>query len=444
METENDAPDASADPLEQAVDTMLGSSEGEVLGESENRAESESSSESEHPAYDFVIDLGSDNTHANVIRMVGASRRVLELGPATGYMTEILSANDCSVVGIEIDADMAQQAARFCERVIVGNLDELDLKAELGDERFDVIVAADVLEHLKDPLGMLRRLRPFLAPEGFFVVSLPNIAHAGVRLALLQGRFEYRDLGLLDRTHLRFFTHATITEMFDEAELAIVELHRQEAPVATADVQVDMDAVSEDLVRSLEADSEARTYQFVVKAMPLAVPGLREVQHRMHALAEAKDVASRARDVASRARDVAEHQLGIVLPRTRELEDELRVILGREAQLTASLIEAHDQVLRRDEEIERLQDELRDVISVRDRVEELDVHSKRQADQLTDQVAARDESIVQLRLRLDRILNSPPARIWARVGRLPLLRSVVAKRTAGYQSALRQAEHSEG
>ena len=436
MKIENDAPDAPADPPARAVDTVLGSSKVGKPGEPEDRVENEPSIESEHPAYDFVVDLDSDNTHANVIRMVGASRRVLELGPATGYMTEILRANDCAVVGIEIDAEMAKQAARFCERVIVGDLDELDLEAELGDERFDVIVAADVLEHLKDPLDALRRLRPFLAPEGFFVVSLPNIAHAGVRLALLQGRFEYRDLGLLDRTHLRFFTHATITEMFDEAELAVVELHRQEAPVATADVQVDMDAVPQDLVRSLEADSEARTYQFVVKAMPLTVPGLREVQHRLHALAEAKDV-------AGRAKDAAEHQLGVVLPRTRELEDELRVILGREAQLTASLIETHDQVLRRDEEIERLQEELRDVMSARDRVEELEAHSKRQVTELTDRVAVQGESIVQLRLRLDRILNSPPARIWARVGRLPLLRSVVAKRTAGYRSALRQAEHAE-
>lgn len=387
-------------------------------------------------AYEFSIDASSDNTHANVIRMVGSSHRVLELGPATGYMTEMLRANDCSVVGIEIDPDMARQAAQFCERVIVGDLDELDFQSELGEERFDVIVAADVLEHLKDPLGVLRRLRSLLSPEGFFVVSLPNIAHAGVRLALLQGRFEYRDLGLLDRTHLRFFTHESIAEMFDEAELAVVELHRQEAPITIGDVQVDIDAVPEELIRGLEADPEARTYQFVIKALPLELPGLRELQRRLYANAEAKDA--------------AEHRLAVAQPRLRELEDALTSIASREAQLTASLIDAHDQVLRRDEEVERLQDKLRGMSSAADRAKELEAQMDRQVAQAAAdsehqaaQIAARDEQIVRLRLRLERILNSPPARVWARVGRLPLLRSIVAKRTSGYERALQRHEHPD-
>jgi 2-polyprenyl-3-methyl-5-hydroxy-6-metoxy-1,4-benzoquinol methylase len=405
-------------------------------------------------AYEFSIDASSDNTHANVIRMVGSSHRVLELGPATGYMTEMLRANDCSVVGIEIDPDMARQAAQFCERVIVGDLDELDFQSELGEERFDVIVAADVLEHLKDPLGVLRRLRSLLSPEGFFVVSLPNIAHAGVRLALLQGRFEYRDLGLLDRTHLRFFTHESIAEMFDEAELAVVELHRQEAPITISDVQVDIDAVPEELIRGLEADPEARTYQFVIKALPLELPGLRELQRRLYANAEAKDAAEHRLAVAQprlrELEDAAEHRLAVAQPRLRELEDALTSIAGREAQLTASLIDAHDQVLRRDEEVERLQDKLRGMSSAADRVKELEAQMDRQVAQAAAdserqaaQIAARDEQIVRLRLRLERILDSPPARVWARVGRLPLLRSISAKRTLGYERALQRHEHPD-
>jgi O-antigen biosynthesis protein len=389
--------------------------------------------------YEFAIDLSTDNTHANVIRLVGSSRRVLELGPATGYMTEVLQANDCSVVAIEIDPDMARRAGKFCERVIVGDLDELDLAAELGEERFDVILAADVLEHLKDPLGALKRLRPLLSPEGFFVVSLPNIAHAGVRLALLQGRFEYTDLGLLDSTHLRFFTHMSIMDMFDEAELAVVELHRQKAPVMIDDTRVDIDAVPGELVRDLEADPEAMTYQFVIKALPLEVSGLRDLQYRFHALAEEKDT-------LAQAKDVAERELEGVLPRLSELEDALTSISGRDAQLTASLIEAHDQVLRRDEEIERLQEALRVLEGVRDqiedrvadRVEELEAHIEGQSAQLV----LRDEQIRHLRVRLERILNSPPAKIWSRVGRFPLLRSIVARRTADFQRAVEQVRRS--
>ena len=91
----------------------------------------------------------------------------------------------CAIVGIELEPGAAAAAAVHCERMVVGDLDALDLDAELGEDRFDVIVAADVLEHLKDPAGTLGRLRPFLAPGGYFVISLPNVAHADVRLALL-------------------------------------------------------------------------------------------------------------------------------------------------------------------------------------------------------------------------------------------------------------------
>ena len=98
-----------------------------------------------------------------MVQLVGTDRRVLELGPATGHMTRVLRDRGCTVVGIEVDPEMANQAAEFAERVIVGNLDKLDLDEELGSDRFDVIVAADVLEHLTDPLSALRRLRRFLA-----------------------------------------------------------------------------------------------------------------------------------------------------------------------------------------------------------------------------------------------------------------------------------------
>src|SRR4051794_9876571 len=167
--------------------------------------------ESSKPRYDFdEVDVESGSVHADVVRLVGEGARVLELGPATGYMSRAMAKRGCSVVGIELDAKMAEQASKVCERVIVGDLDELDLERELGEERFDAIVAADVLEHLKEPLATLNRLRPYLGEDGAFVISVPNVAHGSVRLALLEGRFDYRDIGLLDATHLRFFTRESL------------------------------------------------------------------------------------------------------------------------------------------------------------------------------------------------------------------------------------------
>jgi O-antigen biosynthesis protein len=389
--------------------------------------------------YDFVVDLDSDNTHANVIRLIGQGRRVLELGPASGYISEILGTRECTVVGIELDAEMAAQAERFCERVIVGDLDALDLEAELGEDRFDVIVAADVLEHLRDPLKLLRELRAFLNPGGFFVVSLPNVAHASVRLALLEGRFDYQDLGLLDRTHLHFFTHKSIAQLFDEAELALVEIHRQEAPIDTTEIKVNLDAVSPDVLKDLERDPDARTYQFVIKAVPLEAAGMRELQSRMRDLALAKDA--------------AEQELALVrkqaVPRIEELEEALAAISGREGEIRAALIEAHDQLLRRDEQVEEVDtkrckaiEEHERAIDEREQLRARLVDMEKQYASAVAQLAVSAEEARKVRVRLERITNSRPARIYKSLGRLPLVRGVVRRRTAGYQQALHDASRS--
>lgn len=373
--------------------------------------------------YQFSIDLDSDNTHANVIRLVGDSRRVLELGPASGYMSAVLRERGCTVVGIELDAAMAAQAAQFCERVIVGSLDTMDLEMELGEDRFDVIVAADVLEHLQDPLRALQSLRAFLKPDGYFVVSLPNIAHASVRLALLDGRFQYQDLGLLDRTHLRFFTRESIAQLFDDAELAMIEMHRQEAPIDTTEIAVDLDTVPAEIVRELERDPDARTYQFVIKAVPLQAAGMRALQGRLREQALAIDAAKRE-----------------TLPRVHELEQAvakleqaLVQITAREGQVRVALIDAHDQILGRDEQIEELTGKLDDALG---ELERLRADVERRHEDETARLALREAEVVKLRIRLDRILGSPPARLYARLGRLPLLRSVVRRRTAGYEQAV--------
>lgn len=303
-----------------------------------------------HGHYAFDIDLESDSTHTRVVHLVGRDRRVLELGPATGYMSRLLRDRGCAVVGIEIDPEMAEQAGPFCERMIVGDLDTLDLDAELGSDRFDVIVAADVLEHLKNPLAALRRLREFLSPEGFFVISLPNVAHGSVRLALLGGHFRYQKLGLLDETHLRFFTRESVDQLLDEAELGVAEIYHQPLDIGASEVVFDRGAVSEELIQQLERDPDARTYQFVIKAVPLAVHGLREMQRRMLALAHEN----------ARLRGLE--------PDLRKLQESLAAITSREGQLRSSLIDVHEQLLRRDEELNRLREQVMPLKRVHDRV----------------------------------------------------------------------------
>jgi 2-polyprenyl-3-methyl-5-hydroxy-6-metoxy-1,4-benzoquinol methylase len=315
-----------------------------------NRLDGQASSPAAGARYEFEIDLESDTTHARVVRLVGRDRRVLELGPATGYMSRVLRDRGCSVVGIEVDPAMAKQATRYAERVIVGDLDTMDLDSDLGEDRFDVIVAADVLEHLKDPLAALRRLRAFLAPDGFFVISLPNVAHGSVRLALLGGHFTYQKTGLLDETHLRFFTRESVDRLLDEAELGAAEIHHQELSIDASEVPFKRDAVSEELLHELERDPDAQTYQFVIKAIPLEVHGLREMQRRMRELAHEN----------ARLRSLE--------PQVRTLQDAVAAMSGREGRVRGALIQAHEEALQRDEEIDRLQRELLPLRTAMDRV----------------------------------------------------------------------------
>jgi 2-polyprenyl-3-methyl-5-hydroxy-6-metoxy-1,4-benzoquinol methylase len=206
------------------------------------------------------------STHSKIVSLVPPATRVLEFGCATGYMTEVLKNRlGCTVVGIEIDRDAAALAEQYAERVIVGDAETIDYAAELAGEEFDVVLFADVLEHLKEPGDVLRRVRPFVAENGVVVASIPNIAHASVRLALLGGEFRYREWGLLDDTHLRFFTRASIQDLFEETGYAVTHWVRQRLDVGETEIKVPQvpDAVRE----WLASDPEATTYQFVLRAV---------------------------------------------------------------------------------------------------------------------------------------------------------------------------------
>src|SRR5215212_7244393 len=151
--------------------------------------------------YEANVNLENENSsHTLVVELVGYDKHVLDVGCSTGYIAEVLVKRGCRVTGIEIDPKAPPPAEDHCERVIVGDVESLDLGEELDEGAFDVIIFGDVLEHLKDPLQVLRRLKSFLGPRGYVVASIPNIAHGSVRLALMQGKFQYRSLGLLDST----------------------------------------------------------------------------------------------------------------------------------------------------------------------------------------------------------------------------------------------------
>src|SRR5919198_3810806 len=215
---------------------------------------------------DFDDSPGS--THNLVLGLVERGSHVLEFGCATGYMSRVLRDRlDAVVVGVEVQSDAAEEASLHAERVIVGDVEELDLEAELGGERFDAILFADVLEHLRDPAALLRRVRQFVAEGGVVIASIPNVAHASVRLALLSGSFRYREEGLLDAGHLRFFTREGIQDLFESSGYVITQWLRRRLEVDETEIPVPP-SVPEEARAWATGDPEATTYQFVVCAAP--------------------------------------------------------------------------------------------------------------------------------------------------------------------------------
>ena len=170
--------------------------------------------------YETAVDPHAENnSHAFALSLIGYNKSVLEVGCSTGYLTKVMSERGCNVVGIELDPDAAEVAEQWAEHVVVGDIDEGDVWNYVKDESFDVVVLGDVLEHLRDPLGSLRQAVRKIKPTGYVVTSLPNIAHGDVRIACSRGDSGTRETGLLDRTHMRFFTLETIRELLSQAGL---------------------------------------------------------------------------------------------------------------------------------------------------------------------------------------------------------------------------------
>jgi O-antigen biosynthesis protein len=177
--------------------------------------------------------LSENTSHKKMLNFIGEQKSVVDFGCATGYMAQFLNRRGCRVVGVEISPEAAAIAEQFCEQVIVADLDYTSIAEILPEQKFDIAVFGDVLEHLRDPWRTLEQVKTILHPDGYVVASIPNIAHGAIRLALLQGRFDYEKQGILDDTHLRFFTRKSIEDLFESAGYLVETLDRTTTPVFT-------------------------------------------------------------------------------------------------------------------------------------------------------------------------------------------------------------------
>ena len=194
---------------------------------------------------------------------------VLDLGCGSGALGQHLAeTRHCTSDGVTLSEAEAAHARPHYRRVVVDNLESCDLGATFAGQRYDFIVCADVLEHLSRPERVLGACRALLAPGGRLLISVPNASYCGLVLDLMHGEFRYREEGLLDSTHLRFFTRRSLTRLLHAQHWGLEVLDTVQREWPESEFQVELDSVPPAVARYLLAQPDALAYQFIVMACP--------------------------------------------------------------------------------------------------------------------------------------------------------------------------------
>jgi O-antigen biosynthesis protein len=295
--------------------------------------------------YSASIDLDNENDpHTRLVLMTPEGSRVLDVGCSRGDMAAALKDRGCRVTGVEMDPGAAFVAEEICERVIVGDLDLLELPALLGTEKFDVVLFGDVLEHLKYPQRVLNMARRLLADDGFIGVSVPNVAHGSIRLMLLKGEFTYEDVGILDDTHLRFYTRKSICDLLEGSGFLVDSVDWIVAPITERQLRETLDPLGmgdlEEVYKSF-ATPEAVARQYVIKAVPASEAD------RLIRLSEEKTKAEREVEELKSCRE----ELKTSDVYARDLEVQIEKKNGYIAQLEAALAERDRALAGKESEV---------------------------------------------------------------------------------------------
>jgi len=218
--------------------------------------------------YSREITAGGGDSLSMIAAQIAAASEVLDLGVGNGSLGRYLtSQRQCQVDGVDCSEECLRQAATNYRELRQLDLDQADALQAFSGRRYDVIVLADVLEHLREPQQLMRQAAGLLAPGGQLLLSIPNVAYAGVVLELLEGRFDYRDQGILDTTHLRFYTLSSMRELVQGAGLYITSLQTVRLPLHRSEFEFAVpERLPAALRQALAERSDSLAYQYIISA----------------------------------------------------------------------------------------------------------------------------------------------------------------------------------
>lgn len=218
--------------------------------------------------YDFGYTLEVGSTIEWAFKQVTNNATVLELGPSNGNLIYHLTTHKkCIADIVEIDEEAGNQAAHFarnsCIGSVAGDLEKKNWYQTLKDNQYDFVLILDVLEHIHNPQEVLMLLTTLLTEHGKILVSIPNIAHNSVLINLLQNKFEYTAVGLLDDTHIHFFTYESAVQMIKDAGLFIDSCEARQIDVGNNEISAMYGNLPRDVDAYIKTRELGTAYQFL-------------------------------------------------------------------------------------------------------------------------------------------------------------------------------------
>ncbi|WP_084540909.1 class I SAM-dependent methyltransferase [Nocardioides alkalitolerans] len=292
--------------------------------------------------YDYSFDPADENNTAAAVASFALTGGddVLDIGSGPGWVSRYLAAEQGRhVTCLDYDRDALASLEEAGLRALFCDLETEEWDSEITGESFDVVILADVLEHLRRPDAVLRRLRDqgLLRDDGRLVISVPNASHQSVVAELLVGDFRYTETGILDETHIRWFTLTSLRRLLESCGFVIEQVHRTTRILENVDSRSRAALLGDKVRREMsELNHDSTTYQFVVLARPRAFAGelsQRDAEHDRETR-ELFDSRERLRaDLARKEREVEEAR--IRADEARTLLEEERVYFASELALGA-------------------------------------------------------------------------------------------------------------